>query len=219
MPDPSPEEPLSRLRPSSPSQRSIAATRRLDVLASAQTIGALALGILLFVVPLYLWRRPRSSQVPPRVDAALPDAAHDSAVAVAEARDAAPLLPVRLADPHVLECHDKGARRTPSEQCDHVVAFEKALADAILASHECVPADAGAGSIEFVADLSFARHHNPVTVALPRGGRTFQSSKIVHDCTVGVRSRLSSLPVSQFTHAHARYKFSVVANYAGTHSS
>ena len=116
----------------------------------------------------------------------------------------------------MLECHDRGAKRTPPEQCDHVAGFEKALGEAIVASHECVPPDAGTGSIEYVADLSFGRRRTPVTVALPRDGRTFQSPKIAKDCAAGVRARLAGFPVGPLPHEHARYKIAMVASYAGT---
>jgi hypothetical protein len=176
---------------------------------------ALLLGILLFAVPLYLWRRPRSAPSALRTDAGAPDAAREVA-APPPPPEVAPLPPVKLADPRVLECHDRGAKRTPAEQCDHVAAFEKALGEAIVASHGCVPSDAGAGSIEYVADLSFGRRRAPVTVALPRDGRTFQSAKIAKECAAGVRARMAGFPVGPLQHEHARYKIAVVASYAGT---
>jgi hypothetical protein len=178
---------------------------------------ALLLGIMLFAVPLYLWRRPRGAQVALRLDAAASDAGRDAVVASpAPLPEASLPSPVKLADPRVLECHDKGSKRTPPEQCDHVAAFEKAFEDAILATHECVPPDAGAGSIEYVADLSFGRRRNPVTLALPRDGRSFQSAKIVKDCTAGVRARLNTMPVAPLPHTHARYKIAVVASYGAS---
>jgi hypothetical protein len=180
-----------------------------------QTVVALVFGILLFAVPLYLWRRPRPAPLP-RLDTPAPDASASAAPVAASAPSASPAAPVvRLSDPRILECHDKGSKRTPPEQCDHIPGFEKALGDAIEASHECVPADAGTGSIEYVADLSFNRHRSPVIVLLPKDGRSFQSAKIARDCGAGVRSRLAGFPVASLTHAHSRYKISVVASYDG----
>ena len=60
---------------------------------------------------------------------------------------------------------DRGSRRTAPEECDHIPQFEKAFAEAIEATHECVPPDAGAGSLEFVADLELR------PAAKPRHGR------------------------------------------------
>jgi hypothetical protein len=175
---------------------------------------ALLLGILLFAVPLYLWRRPRSTQWTLRPDAAVADAAHDVTTPAAVAELAPP--PLRLADARVLECHDRGSKRTPPEQCDHIAGFEKALGDAILASHECVPVDAGVGTIEFVADLSFGRKRSPVALTLPKDGRSFSSAKIAKDCAAGVRARLAGFPMGPLPHEHARYKIAVVATYPGT---
>ncbi len=218
MSDPIQPQPPSRPDPPSAGGGARGLARASDAIASFQTIGALVIGILLFAVPLYLWRRPRSTQPTLRADAAAPDASRDAAPVSSSAPAPAPppALHVKLADAHIIECHDPGPKRTPPDQCDHIPAFEKAFGDAIEAAHDCVPTDAGPGSIEYVADLSFARRRSPVTLALPRDGRSFQSSKIVRDCAAGVRARLSTLPVAPLVHAHGRYKISVVATYDGT---
>jgi hypothetical protein len=189
-------------------------TRPHDAAFHAQTIGALVIGILLVAGPLYLWRRPRTTPV---VHA---DAGNDAALSRdgATAKEAPPdaaVLHVKIAEARVLECHDRGSRRTPPEQCDHVRAFEKAFAEAIEAAHDCVPPSAGTGSIEFVADLSFARKRHPVLVSLPRDGRSFQSPKIVKECGAAIRSRIGSFAVLPLQHAHARYKVSFIASYGG----
>jgi hypothetical protein len=183
------------------------------LLGNVQTIAALLAGILLFAVPLYLWRRPRSAVSQTRPDTALLEAVRDGGAAVAAAPETVRPLPVKLADARVLECHDRGSRKTSPDQCDHVLSFEKALGDAIEAAHDCVPADAGAGSIQYLADLSFGRRRHPVTLALPRDGRSFQNAKLVKECAAGVRARISTFPVTNLQHAHARYKISVVATY------
>ncbi len=208
-----PQDPSSS-RPPGRAHSKGGGTSQFDALGSAQAIGALVLGILLFAVPLYLWRRPRSVQPSVRLDAALSDASSaDGGPLPAPVPDAGRPPPVRLAGARVLECHDRGSRRTAPEECDHIPQFEKAFAEAIEATHECVPPDAGAGSLEFVADLSFARRRSPVTVALPRDARSYQSPKIVKDCMIGVRARLAALPLATFPHAHARYKVALVASY------
>jgi len=205
------QEPSSRPSPSRGVFGSNA--RPFDALGSAQTVGALLAGILLFAVPLYLWRRPRSVPPPAHTDTATPDAATDAAPVALAPVDAGKPRHVKIADARVLECHDRGSRRTPPDQCDHIAAFEKAFADAVEASYECVPPAAGTGSIEFIADLSFSRKKHPVTLSLPRDGRSFQSPRIVKDCATGVRSRLGAFPVAPLTHAHARYKISFIASY------
>jgi hypothetical protein len=207
--DPSQQDPPSR-----PPNAAFRGARSLDLVGNAQTIGALLAGILLFAVPLYLWRRPRAAPLPIHTDAGMPEAgAHEGGGIAPPLVDAGHPRHVKIADPRVLECHDRGSRRTPPDQCDHITPFEKAFADAIEAAHDCVPAAAGQGAIEFVADLSFARRRHPVVVTVPKDGRSFQSAKIAKECAAGVRARLAAFPVAPLTHAHARYKVSFVASY------
>jgi hypothetical protein len=192
----------------------------LEVLAKLQLAGAFLVGILLLTVPLYLWRRPRAVQKPAQATAGAVDPPRDagaaaSAVPAPVPEAAPPPLPVRLAEPRILECHDPGATHTPPEQCDHIPAFEKAFADAIEASHDCVPGEAGMGSIEYVADLSFGRKNNPILVQLPQNGRSYKNSRIVATCAAGVRNRLTTLPLGALAHGHTRYKVALIASYPG----
>jgi len=191
-----------------------------ELFVRLQLVGAFLLGILLLAVPLYLWRRPRSAPPASRPDAATAEPPRDVAAAPSALPEApTPPKPVRLEEARILECHDPGTRRIPVDQCDHIPALEKALADAIEATHGCVPPDAGMGSIEYVADVAFGAHRNGVTVALPRDGRSFKNPKIVKSCAAGVRSRLSTLPLEPLAHAHSRYKLAVIASYPGPQGS
>ena len=216
MSDSSQPHPPSRPRPSSTGLATSGGGGPLDALGRLQTVAALVLGILLFAVPLYLWRRPRAVPSPRSSDATPYDAAHDGSPPPVVLADAGHPPPLKLADARILECHDKGPSHTAPDQCDHIAAFEKAFADAILASHECVPTDAGVGTLEYVADLSFARKRNPITVTLPHDGRSYASPRIAKDCLTGVKARLRGLPLGTFPHAHARYKVALVASYPGT---
>jgi hypothetical protein len=188
--------------------------RPQDAAFHAQTIGALLIGILLVAGPLYLWRRPRTVPVV-HADAGSDAAPSRDGATAKEAPPDAAVLHVKIAEPRVLECHDRGSRKTPADQCDHVTAFEKAFADAIEAAHDCVPPSAGTGSLEFVADVSFVRKRHPVLVTLPRDGRSIQNPKIVKECAAAVRSRISSFALLPLQHAHARYKVSFIASYGG----
>jgi len=199
-----------------PGHTAHASARASDAFGNAQTIGALLLGILLFAVPLYLWRRPHAPASTMHADAGtVASALRDGALPVAATPDAGRPHHVKLGDPRVIECHDRGSRRTPPDQCDHIAAFEKAFAEAILSADECVPTAAGPGSIEFLADLSFARRRRPVMLTLPRDGRSFQKVKIVKDCSTMVRAKLAAFPVAGLQHGHARYKLSILASYDG----
>src|SRR4051794_30394113 len=99
--------------------------------ARVQMIVALLLGLVLVAIPLYLWRRPRAeSSVAAEADAG-------SALAAAQAfdagppTDAAPPSGITLTAPSIVECHDPGPKKTPVEQCDHLVPFEQSFAKAI----------------------------------------------------------------------------------------
>jgi len=99
-------------------------------------IVALILGLVLVAIPLYLWRRPRAESIavtPQEAGAAVESPAAEEKLIIADA--------------HVLSCHDPGPKRTPPNECDHPVDFEKAMAKAIEENASCVPRDQGGGSI------------------------------------------------------------------------
>src|SRR5262249_42723955 len=122
---------------------------------------------------------------------------------------------VTLGDPLVTECHDHGSKRTPSDQCDHLVAFEKAFAKAIEDAATCVPTSAAAtgGVLPFVADVSFGRKKNPVVVNIGKEGRTIKSTRTGSACATAVRRGIPESLLESLPHAHTRYKIQVVATY------
>jgi hypothetical protein len=179
-----------------------------------QTITAAVLGIVLIGVPLYLWRRPRSvvetvGREAPSAEGSAVTAFPDEAGAAA-ADEAGATGGLVLGDPRVLECHDPGAKHTPSEQCDHLASFEKDFALLILDARDCVPLSEGGGTIAYVADVSFARRR-AVTLSLPRDGRSVKSSKVVATCAASVRRGLGNVTLDGVGHAHTRYKIAISA--------
>jgi hypothetical protein len=181
----------------------------------AQLIGAAVLGVALVSSGIYLWRRPHTSP-----DGAVGDAVPSaSALAVVDARAPTALLdaggpaPVTVTEARVLACHDKGPRKTPAEQCDHVTAVEQALAQAIEQTASCSASSPSGGTIEYVADVSFSRRH--VKISLPRGGRSLHDHKVVGACGTAVREAMDAVPLDGADHEHARYKISVTATYRG----
>jgi hypothetical protein len=173
---------------------------------------ALAAGLVLVASGLYLWRRPPApSDVPAtEVTAVSPLSVGDAGSPIA-AVDAGSSSPVALSDARVVACHDRGPRKTPADQCDHVASVEKALASAVEQSAACVPDSASGGTIEYVADVSFSRRK--VSVILPRAGRSVSDRKVLSACATAVRSAMSRLPLEGVDHQHARYKISVTATY------
>jgi hypothetical protein len=141
-----------------------------------------------------------------------------SAMAVEDARAPVALLDagkpssVVLSEARVLGCHDRGPRKTPAEQCDHVAAVEQALAQAIQQAASCGSTAPG-GTIEYVADVSFLRRK--VHISLPRGGRSLRDRKAIGACATAVREAMDALPLDGADHEHARYTISVTATYRG----
>ncbi len=179
---------------------------------------ALALGVLLVAVGLYLWRRPRAPAGASGAESAssVPAPAPSAAAAPPPTVDAVRPSAVTLSEARVLECHDRGPKKTPPEQCDHLSPIEKALADAVEQSAACASPSTGAagadgGTIEYVADVSFLRRR--VSVTLPRAGRSVRDRKVLVACASAVRGAMGSLPFEHVDHQHARYRISVTATY------
>ena len=182
--------------------------------ARVQLIVTTLLGLILVASGLYLWRRPRTA-----FDAGEAALSSSSALAVEDARAPSALLdaggpsPVTVSEPRVVACHDKGARKTPAEQCDHVATVEQALAQAIEQSAACGSSSTAGGTIEYVADVSFLRRR--VRVSLPRTGRSVHDQKVIGACATAVREAMHAVPLEAADHQHARYQISVTATYRG----
>ena len=181
----------------------------------AQVAAALLVGFVLVAVGLYMWRRPRHSAEPSAADLAALESASAAvdlaAVPPAVASTADSSSPVKLSDARVLGCHDRGPRKTPVDQCDHLAPVEKALTSAVEHAAACVPDSTGGGTIEYVADISFLRHK--VNVLLPRAGRSVSDRKVIGACGAAVRSAMQAVSLDGMDHQHARYKISVTATY------
>jgi len=180
-----------------------------------QLAGALLLGIVLVASGLYLWRRPHTPLEPGAGESSsadVPALPVDEAGIVSGIVDAGPPSRVHLSDPRVLACMDRGPKKTPSDQCDHIKPIEDALSRAVEQTATCVPPLGPAGTIEFVADVSFTRHK--VRILLPRAGRSVTDRKVVSACAAAVRSAVQSVALDGMDHVHARYKISLTATYA-----
>ena len=172
-------------------------------------IVALILGLVLVAIPLYLWRRPRAEAIAVQsggLDAgALPPVTAASTAPVEEK--------LIVGEPKNLSCHDPGPKKTPPEQCDHVVELERAFAKAIEENASCITRDVGGGTIIYVADVTFKK--KLVGVSTPKEGRTLKSTKAAATCEKAVRNRLVTLPFDTIKHEHARTRVSITATYPG----
>jgi hypothetical protein len=182
---------------------------QVDRPARLQMIVALILGLVLVAIPLYLWRRPRAEAIAVQAGAldagALPPVTAASTAPVDEK--------LIIGEAKNLSCHDPGPKKTPPEQCDHVVELEKAFAKAIEENGSCVTKDVGGGTIIYVADVTFKK--KLASVSTPREGRTLKSTKAAAACEKAVRNRLVTLPFDTIKHEHARTRVSITATYPG----
>lgn len=183
----------------------------IDRPARLQMIVALVLGLVLVAIPLYLWRRPRAEAIGATTLAgdagALP--------AVVGSAAAAPDEALVVGEPKLLSCHDPGPKKTPTEQCDHVVELEKGLAQAVEENAGCVPREAGGGTLVYVADVAFAGRKKTVALTMPRESRTLKNAKTASVCERAIRTKLNALPLESMKHEHARYRLSITATYPG----
>lgn len=178
-----------------------------------QMIALVLVAVVLIAIPLYLWRRPRSVAQPAggdggTEDGALVDGPYSSVEVDASGE---PLL--QLSDARMIECRDSASKRVPLEQCDPLPAFAKTLAESVLAARDCIPPGAGPGTVTYVADVAFSRRRTPVTLSLPKDGRSYRSTKTVAGCAAAVRAGVLGVPIDAIPHAHARYKIALVATY------
>lgn len=184
---------------------------------------ALLLGLVLVATGLYLWRRPRAAPEASVADGAGDGGAPSSSLALADGGVVAAVAQVEagassgpsLADPRIVSCHDKGTKKTAPADCDHLGDFEQAFVRAIEQSSTCVPEAAGGGTIEYLADVSFARKKNAVSVTLPKDARSMKNTKALIACKIAVTRALHDVAIDGVTHNHQRYKISVVATYPG----
>jgi hypothetical protein len=182
----------------------------LDRPARLPMIVALLLFLVLVAIPLYLWRRPRAESISAAASASAELAATAPPPVTASAPGGEKVV---VADVHVVSCHDPGPKKTAREQCDRVAAIEQGLQKAVEDSASCVPKDAGGGTIQYVADVSFKRKGSALVT--PKDGRTLKNAKVVSACQSAVKARLSALALDGVAHQHQRYKLSVTATYPG----
>lgn len=199
--------PPSEPRPSRGSLASLDAM--VDRPARLQVIVASMLALVLVVIPLYLWRRPRAESIPVS-RAGAPANAFDGLDPAPAGVEEEPK--VTMTEPRVLACMDPGPRKTPADRCDHLADVEGAFVKAIEDSISCLPKDAS-GSIQYVADVSFKR--KLVGVYAPKDGRTIKSAKMAGACASAVRARMKAFSLEGVAHQHARYKIAVTATYPG----
>jgi hypothetical protein len=184
---------------------------------------AMGLALVLVMVPLYLWRRPRADSDPIRIAQASATAstpvvslqAQPSTAAGAGSGSApgAPGKDVGLGPARVVSCHDPGSKKTKPEACDHLETFDLAFAKALQESSGCAE-DKSSYVLTYVADVSFARKKNPITLSATKDGHTVRASKGTYGpCVAQIKKKLEAVNLEGVKHEHSRYKVEIVATY------
>jgi hypothetical protein len=203
--------------PRSQSRASIAGLAKQDRATKIQMLIMLGLGVVLVSVPLYFWRRPPSSPTQegegradaPRTDLSAftpttPNAGGDGGLSPNQAV-------FGLGEARILSCRD--ARKDLAE-CGKLPAFEEAFAKVVRDNASCLPEAAGGGSIQYVAEVNFAK--KKISLSTPKDGRTVRNVKLLKPCVLAIKRSLDGFPIDKTDHGHTRYKVSVVATYPGS---
>ncbi len=204
-----PSHPPSEPRPSRKSFAEVSGDRPVRL----QLFAALFVPFVLVAALLYVWRRPRADDIVSVTDGGDPKALASEGAAAPSATPSAAPPRVRVAEARVTSCQDNGKKKTSTEACDHLSALEQAFGKAIETSATCLPDSAGAGTIEYVLDVSFVRKKTPIALTLPRSGRTFKNAKQLATCVQAIRAKVQAVSLEGVQHAHARYKLSILATY------
>jgi len=174
-----------------------------------QIIIALVAGLILFAVPLYLWRRPRPEPIP-SADAAVVDAG--APVSPIVAFDAGAMGGIALSTFTTIKCEKPGPGRTPPERCDHITTFEDALTRAIREQSKCAPASKTAVTVSFVLDSDFRKKKQTLFAGKSSSLKREKARELVR-CVKGAMSTPDWSSISHQYHQYQRYRVNVVATY------
>lgn len=172
-----------------------------------QIIIALVAGLIIFAVPLYLWRRPKPDSIP-SADAAVVDAGAPVTSPVV-AFDAGPPGGITLTPFTTIKCENPGPGKTPPERCDHVTTFEDALSRSIREHADCAPASKNAYTVSFVMEADFRRKKLTLFAGKSSSIKP-QKAKELLRC---VKGNMTAPDWSAIPHQYVRYKVNVVATF------
>lgn len=163
-------------------------------------------GVILLVVPLYLWRKP------PGIDGGGTEpVAEAEASLVLNARQDAPEIPspVRLGEVRTIGCGNGPRPRTSETRCDRLPFFEKALAEAIRNNADCAPPSTTEATVSFVLSIDFAREKLHLWPGRSGSLRRPQANELL-------RCVLRDIPEpdwSSLSPKHRSYELNVLATY------
>ncbi|APR85533.1 Hypothetical protein A7982_10882 [Minicystis rosea] len=172
-----------------------------------QIIIALVAGLIIFAVPLYLWRRPKPEPIP-SADAAVVDAGAPL-VSPVVAFDAGPPGNLALTPFTTIKCEKPGPGKTPPERCDHVTTFEDALARAIRERPDCAPASKTAYTVSYVMETDFRKKKLTLFTGKSSSVKREKAKELLR-C---VKAAMPTTDWASISHQYTRYKVRVDATY------
>jgi hypothetical protein len=175
-----------------------------------QMIIALVAALILFAVPLYLWRRPRPESIP-SADAAVADAGAGlfEGGSPIVAFDASVAGGITLSPFSTLRCNNPGPGKTSPERCDHVTFFEDGLARAIRDNAACAPSSKTPFTVSFVMETDFRAKKLNLFAGKSSSLKRDKAQQLLR-C---IKRALPSPDWGTIPHQHVRYKVNVVATY------
>lgn len=173
-----------------------------------QIIIALVAGLIIFAVPLYLWRRPKPESIP-SADAAVVDAGAPLTQSPIIAFDAGPPGGIQISPFTTIKCESPGPSKTPPERCDHVTTFEDQLARAIRERPDCAPASKTAYTVSFVMESDFRRKKLTLFTGKSSSVKREKAKELLR-C---VKAAMPATDWQSIPHQYVRYKVNVVATY------
>jgi hypothetical protein len=173
----------------------------------AQLVIALVLGLILFAVPLYLFRRPSGTATHVATDGG---AQRFGGVVRATVDASTGSGGVMLGRAQRVRC-GASASQTSGEGglCDALPALEAAFRTAIRGNDECAPRTGSEGSINYVLEVDFAS--NRLNVFPGKSGK-WRGPRAQRAATCVLRS-FPPVAWGEITHQHQYYAIAILATY------
>lgn len=173
----------------------------------AQLIVFSVIGLLVIAIPLYLLRRPATSE--PEAGAKS-SKVQDPGLIRSKADAGAPKGKVNLGEIQRVECSASPARKgNEGELCDRLPPVEKALQQAILGNVDCAPKTGKSGTINFVLSVDFSSRRLNVFPGAS-GEWKGPQAKSTTEC---VERSLPKIAWEDIPHRYRYYVIAVLASY------
>jgi len=196
----------SILPPSKPGPRRRSGPGGLSKPIRVERVFALLAGVVLLVVPLYFWRKPKGIEGKEQQ----PVAANEASL-VLDSKQAPPEPPsrARLGEVRIVRCGDGPRAKLPEDRCDRLPFFENALLEAIKKNDACAPSSGAEATVSFVLSIDFQQEKVHLWPGRSGSLRRPQANDLLR-C---VQRDITVPDWSAIAHRHRFYEISVLATY------